>query len=120
MLIRFTAEGKAMAAKPKSIDDYLATVSADKRAALQKTRAAIKAAAPKAVEGFSYGLPAFLIDGKAIAGFAAGKDHCAYYPMSGSVVAALQDELAKFETSKGSIRFAPIKPLASALIKKLV
>jgi 3-methyladenine DNA glycosylase AlkD/uncharacterized protein YdhG (YjbR/CyaY superfamily) len=73
-----------------------------------------------AVEGFSYGLPAFLIDGKAIAGFAAGKNHCAFYPMSGSVVAALKEDLTKYETSKGAIRFTPGNPLSNALVKKLV
>ena len=90
------------------------------RAALEKIRTSIKAAAPNAVEGFSYGLPAFLIDGKAIAGFAAAKNHCSYYPMSGSVVATMGDALAKYETSKGAVTFPSNKPLPAALVKKLV
>jgi uncharacterized protein YdhG (YjbR/CyaY superfamily) len=109
-----------MAAKPTTIDEYLATLPSDKQAALQKLRSAIQSAAPKAVEGFSYGLPAFIIDGKAVAGFAASKSSCAYYPMSGSVVAALADDLAKYETSKGSIQFPAAKPLSATLVKKLV
>src|SRR5688572_18513759 len=109
-----------MAAKPKSIDEYLAAVPAEPRAALEKIRMSIKAAAPNAVEGFSYGLPAFLIDGKAIAGFAAAKNHCSYYPMSGSVVETMGESLAKYETSKGAVTFPSNKPLPAALVKKLV
>jgi len=109
-----------MAAKPKTIDEYLAAVPAEQRAALQKIRTSIKAAAPTAVEGFSYGLPAFLVDGKAIAGFAAAKNHCSYYPMSGSVVETMGDALAKYETSKGAVAFQSNKPLTAALVKKLV
>jgi uncharacterized protein YdhG (YjbR/CyaY superfamily) len=100
-------------------DAYLATLSADKRATLEKVRKAIRSAAPSAEEGMSYGMPAF-IQGKPIAGYAASAQHCAYYPMSGSVVAALADELSGYETSKGAIRFPVGKPLPATLIKKLV
>lgn len=109
----------AMAAKQGYADAYLGKLSPDKRATLEKVRAAIRAAAPEAEEGVSYGLPAFIQD-KPIAGFAAGKDHCSYYPMSGSVVKTLEGELKKYETSKGAIRFPIGKPLPAALIRKLV
>lgn len=108
-----------MTVKPAFADTYLAKLSADKRATLEWVRKAIRAAAPGAVEGMSYGVPAF-IQGKPIAGYAAGKNHCAYYPMSGAVVAALKDELEGYETSKGAIRFPVGKPLPATLIRKLV
>ena len=108
-----------MPAKQTHADAYLAKLSAAKRATLEKVRAAIRAAAPDAEEGVSYGLPAF-IQGKPIAGFAAGKDHCSYYPMSGSVVKTLGAELKNYTTSKGAIRFPMGKPLPAALIRKLV
>ena len=108
-----------MPAKRTFADDYLEKLSADRRATLEKVRAAIRAAAPEAVEGVSYGLPAF-IQGKPIAGFAAGKDHCSYYPMSGSVAKAMETALKKYETSKGAIRFPIGKPLPPTLIRKLV
>lgn len=100
-------------------DDYLAQLSPEKRATLEKVRKAIRAAAPEAAEAMSYGLPAF-IQGKPIAGYAAGANHCAYYPMSGSIVAALKHELEGYETSKGSIRFPVGKPPPAKLIRKLV
>lgn len=109
-----------MADRPQTIDAYLGKLSEDKRAALEKVRKAIRAAAPKAEECFSYGLPAFRLDGVLIAGFGAGANHCAYYPMSGSIVAALQGELEGYATSKGSIRFPSARPLPAALVRKLV
>jgi uncharacterized protein YdhG (YjbR/CyaY superfamily) len=39
-----------MSAKPQTIDEYLAPLSSEQRAALEKLRSAIKSAAPKAEE----------------------------------------------------------------------
>ncbi len=100
-------------------DAYLARLSSEKRATLQKVRQAIRAAAPAAEEGMSYGMPAF-IQGKPIAGYAAGATHCAYYPMSGAIVSALEERLAGYETSKGAIRFPVGKPLPATLVRELV
>jgi len=109
-----------MKTSPKTIDQYLAALSDDKRAALEKLRKTIKAAAPKAEEGISYGLAAFRIDGKPLVAFGASANHCAFYPMSSNTVAAHKDELEKYETSKGTIRFQPEKSLPAALVRKLV
>ena len=109
-----------MAAKPKTFDEYLAALSEDNRAALEKLRKAIKAAAPEAEECISYGLAAFKLDGKPLVALGATANHCAFYLMSGSTVEAHQDELAKYDTSKGTIRFPASKPLPATLVKKLV
>jgi uncharacterized protein YdhG (YjbR/CyaY superfamily) len=106
--------------KPTSIDEYLANVSAGQRAALEKLRKSIKAIAPKAEECINYGIPAFRLNGKAIAGFAAAAKHCTYFPMSGATLAALKDDVKNYDTSKGALRFQPDKPLPAALIRKLV
>jgi 3-methyladenine DNA glycosylase AlkD/uncharacterized protein YdhG (YjbR/CyaY superfamily) len=103
----------------KDADAYLAKLSADKRATLEKVRKAIRTAAPDAEEGLSYGMPAF-IQGKPIAGYAASARHCAYYPMSGAVIAALKTDLRGYDTSKGAIRFPVGKPPPVTLIRKLV
>ncbi len=110
-----------MAAKPriKTIDEYLAALSDDKRAALEKLRKTIKAAAPKAEECISYGVPAFRQDGNLVA-FGATANHCAFYPMSSSTVEAHEDELRNYDTSKGTIRFPADKPLPTALVRKMV
>lgn len=108
-----------MATKPKSIDDYLIRVSADKRAALQKLRRDIKAAVPHAEECISYQLPAFQLNGRFLVAFGAAKNHCAFYPASGPL-AAHKDELKGYETSKGALRFSADRPLPAALVRKLV
>jgi uncharacterized protein YdhG (YjbR/CyaY superfamily) len=109
-----------MRAKQQSIDRYLANLSGDKRAALEKVRKAIRAAAPGAEECFSYGLPAFRLDGKVLVGFGATATHCSFYPMSGTTVAAHKAELKGYDTSKGTIRFDPKAGLPATLIRKLV
>jgi uncharacterized protein YdhG (YjbR/CyaY superfamily) len=113
---RFAKPAKAN--KPKNHDDYLAAVPEDKRAALQKLRKAIKAAAPKAEECISYQIPAFRLNGKFLVAYGAGANHCAFYP--GSVVQALKEELKGYDTSKGTVRFPADKPLPSTLVRNLV
>ena len=103
----------------KTVDEYLATLSDDKRAALERLRKTIRAAAPKAEECISYQLPAFRLNGMLVA-FGATANHCAFYPMSPSTVAAHKDELKDYDTSKGTIRFQPDHPLPAALVRKLV
>lgn len=100
-----------MAAKPQTIDGYLAPLSPEKRAALEKLRRAIKAAAPKAEECISYQIPAFRLNGKLLVAFGAAARHCAFYPGS-TPVETHKDELKDYDTSKGTIRFPPDSPLA--------
>jgi uncharacterized protein YdhG (YjbR/CyaY superfamily) len=109
-----------MASKLKTFDDYLTTLDDDKRAALEKLRQIIKAAAPQAEECISYGLAAFRLAGKPLVALGATANHCAFYLMSGSTVEAHEDELKKYDTSKGTIRFSADKPLPASLVKKLV
>jgi uncharacterized protein YdhG (YjbR/CyaY superfamily) len=108
-----------MAARPKTIDEYLSRLPADQRAALQKLRAMIRAAAPKAEEAINYQIPMFRLNGMLV-GFGARKGHCALYTMSKATVKALGSELAAFDTSPGTIRFSPEAPLPAALVKKVV
>jgi uncharacterized protein YdhG (YjbR/CyaY superfamily) len=104
--------------KPTTIDQYLAGLSDDKRAALQQLRRTILSVIPTAEECISYQLPAFRYDGRVLVWMGAGANHCAFYP--GGIVSEFADELAKFETSKGTIRFQPDKPLPAALVRKIV
>ena len=103
----------------KSIDDYLATLSKEQRAALEKLRKAIQAAAPKAVECISYQMPAFRLDGKMLAYFAAWENHCAFYP-GPYPLEIHKEELRNYDCSKGTLRFPANKPLPASLVRKLV
>jgi uncharacterized protein YdhG (YjbR/CyaY superfamily) len=109
-----------MVRKPTSIDAYLAGVKGEKRAALDKLRKTIRAIVPKAEECISYGLPAFRLDGKIVAGFAATAKGCAYYPFSGSTLRSLADELEGYDGTKGSLHFDPAEPLPTTLVRKLL
>lgn len=104
----------------KTIDEYLAGLSSDKRAALERLRKAIQAAAPRAEEYISYQLPAFRLDGKPLVAFGATAKHCAFYPMSGTTVAAHKEELKDYDTTKGTVRFHADHPLPATLVRKLV
>ena len=109
-----------MTKKPRTIDEYLAGLTAESRVALQKVRRAVHAAAPKAEECISYGMPAFRLSGKLIAGFRGAANHCSFHPMSGATVATLKAELAGYDTSPGTIRFSARAGLPATLIRKLV
>ena len=104
--------------KPASINEYLAAVTPEKRAALQRLRKTIRATAPRAEECISYGIPAFRLDGRVLVYFAAAAKHCSFFP--GGLVKDFEDELEGYETSKGTVRFTPDHPLPVALIRKLV
>jgi uncharacterized protein YdhG (YjbR/CyaY superfamily) len=106
--------------KPKTIDEYLANVRPDERKTLQKLRQTIQTAVPEAEECISYGIPAFRLDRRFLAFFGAWANHCAFYPGSAATLKNFRNELRNFQTSKGTIRFSPDKPLPAALVKKLV
>jgi uncharacterized protein YdhG (YjbR/CyaY superfamily) len=109
-----------MAGQPETIDEYLARVSDDKRAALERLRRIIGAAAPRAEECISYQLAAFRLEGRMLVAFGATSNHCAFFLMSSRTVAAHRDELEGYDTSKGTIRFRADKPLPATLVRKLV
>ena len=68
----------------------------------------------------SYGMPAFRVSGKVVAGFAAFKNHLSYLPHSGSVLNDLGDVLAGYSMTKGSLHFDVDEPLPDELVAKLI
>ena len=108
-----------MPTSPETIDEYLALLSAEKRAALQKLRRAIQSAAPGAEECLSYRVPAFRLHGKLLVAFGAAAKHCAFYP-GAYPIRAHKNDLKAYDTSKGTIRFQPSQPLPATLVRKLV
>ena len=102
------------------IDSYLAGLDEAKRGALQQLRQCILGFVPHADECIAYGMPAFKVRGKTVAGFAAFKDHLSYLPHSGSVFPRLHDELEGYTTSSGALRFGIGEPLPLPLVEKLI
>ncbi len=108
-----------MSRKPRTIDEYLAPLSDEKRAALQKLRRAIKSVVPEAEECISYQIPAFRLRGRMLVAFGAAANHCAFYP-GAYPIRAHKNDLKTYDTSKGTIRFQADRPLPAALVRKLV
>ncbi len=106
--------------KPGSVDNYLAALPQDKRAALEKLRKIIRSVVPEATEVISYRIPVLKYKGKPLVAFAAFQKHCGFYAMSRSVMEAHKGELKSYDTAKGTIRFPPSKPLPVTLVAKLV
>ena len=102
------------------IDGYIHALDEPKRSTLEEMRRRILEIVPKAEQCLSYSVPAFKVQGKTIAGFAAFKNHLSYLPHSGSVLAQLQDELGRYEQTKGSLHFAVDEPLPGHLVRSLI
>jgi len=102
------------------VDAYLAGLEEPKRSTLEALRRSIRDVVPDAEEGLSYGMPAFRVDGKVVAGFAAFKNHLAYLPHSGAVLARLEDRLDGYEHTSGSLHFPVDVPLPDHLVRSLV
>jgi uncharacterized protein YdhG (YjbR/CyaY superfamily) len=109
-----------MGRKATSIDAYLTTVGGEKRAALDKLRKTIRAIVPKAEECISYGIPAFRLEERIVAGFSATAKGCSYFPFSGSTLSALADAIEGYGRTKSSLHFDPARPLPTTLVRKLI
>ena len=106
--------------KVTSVEAYLKSLSGDPRAALEKLRETIAAAAPLAEEGVTYGMPGFLLGGKGLVGYMAFKDHYSLFPMGSGPIEAHREELGDLVAGKGTISFAYGKRLPVTLVKKVV
>ncbi len=104
----------------EEVDEYLASLEEPKRNTLEQLRRTILEVIPEAEEGISYGLPAFRLRGKVIAGFAAFKNHLSYLPHSGSVFPEVGEAIARYKVSSGALQFPVDKPLPKSLVRKLI
>ena len=111
---------KKNTAIPKTVSEYLAAVPEPARSALKEVRAAIRAVAPaETTEVISYGMPMFRYKG-VLMGYAAYPKHCSLFLSTSSLLEKFKNELSRYQTSKGTIRFPTDKPLPASLVKKIV
>jgi len=106
--------------KITSVEGYLAGLPAKQRAALDKLRTTIQAAAPDATEGISYAMAAFKYGDRGLVCYAAFKDHYSLFPMSKQVIADNREQLGARATGKGTIQFSYDERLPVTLVKKIV
>jgi uncharacterized protein YdhG (YjbR/CyaY superfamily) len=107
-------------ASPTTVDEYLATLPPDRRAAMEELRRTINAAAPDATETIAYQMPALRTNGQFLVSYAAFKAHYSLFPASGAVIEALGDELTRYLAGKGTIRFPTDEPLPLELVTRIV
>jgi uncharacterized protein YdhG (YjbR/CyaY superfamily) len=111
---------RSSARTPTGIDAYLATLEMEPRALLAKLRRTIRAALPDAVECVSYGMPAFRVDGRVVAGFQATARGGSFYPFSGGTLDAMGDALEGFGRTKSALHFDADRPLPASLVRRLL
>ena len=107
------------AADRARVRGYLAKQPPGTRRQVRRIRDLIRAAIPRAVDGFSYGIPAVRVDGRLLLWYAGWKAHCSIYPVTPAVRRALGRDLTKYVVSKGTIRFPLDRPLPAPLIRRL-
>ena len=107
-------------ALPSNVKKRYMSAPSPHRETMLEMRNRILEIIPDAEEVVSYGMPAFKLDGRVLAGLLANKKHVGYYPFSGSILHLFSEELAKFSTTKSAIHVPIDKPLAKGLIKKLI
>jgi uncharacterized protein YdhG (YjbR/CyaY superfamily) len=106
-----------MPTKPQTIDEYLAGIGAEQRAALERLRRIVRAVAPEAQECISYGIPAFRLEGKVLIYLGAAAKHCAIY----GVEESRRGEFEGYDIrGRGTLRFTPDRPLPEDLVRRLV
>lgn len=104
----------------QEVDDFLALVEEPKRSTLEEMRRRILKVVPDAEECISYGMPAFRIDGRVVAGFAPFKKHLNYSPHSGRIFSQIPELMTGYVYASGSMQFAVDEPLPESLIEKLI
>jgi uncharacterized protein YdhG (YjbR/CyaY superfamily) len=101
-----------------NVDLYIEAIESDQaRGALIRLRDIIRDEVPEATEVISYGMPMYMFHGM-VAGIAAYKRHCSFYP--GHTVADFAEELTQFKISKGTVQFQPEMPLPEDLVRRMV
>lgn len=102
------------------IDQYLAGVTGWQQKMLLAWQRLILELVPNAEQVIYYGVPCFKVDGQAVGGFAAYKNHCAYFPFSGQTLVTLKTQVAEFKCTSGSLHVTEAQVLSKPMIDTLL
>ncbi|MBK8758028.1 MAG: DUF1801 domain-containing protein [Actinomycetales bacterium] len=103
-----------------TVTDYLATVDAARRPALERVVDRARELVPDLQEGTSYGMPVLLYRGKGLLSAMAATKHLAIYPHSGTPVGVVSPMLAGFSMSPGTVRFTADRPIPDDALDLLI
>jgi len=109
-----------MVPKHESVDEYMAGLPDDRRAAMEQLRQTIRAAAPATTEAISYNMPAFKLDGRFFVSYEAFKHHYSLFPWTDAIVAELGDAITPYAVGKGTLRFPANQPIPVDLVKRII
>jgi uncharacterized protein YdhG (YjbR/CyaY superfamily) len=102
-----------------SVERYIAAQPENTRAVLSRVRQILRRALPQAEETISYGMPAYRVHGRIAIYLAGWKQHYSLYPAIGGLQEEFREELARYQTSKGTIRFPLDEPPPARLIARI-
>jgi uncharacterized protein YdhG (YjbR/CyaY superfamily) len=103
---------------PQTIDEYMTGYPGEVQEILQQVREVIRSAAPEAQETINYGIPTFTYKGRNLVHFGAAKKHIGFYPTP-SGIEKFKNELAEYQSSKGSVQFPLDQPIPYDLIRTI-
>ncbi|HWB88544.1 MAG TPA: DUF1801 domain-containing protein [Acidimicrobiia bacterium] len=103
-----------------TMDEYMEGAPEPQRSTLNDLRDTLRRILPDAEETMSYNMPAFKVEGKAVGGFAWFKNHCSFFPHSGTVLPELAEQLEGYEWTKGTLKFGVDEPLPEDLVRRVV
>jgi len=100
------------------IDAYIELYPIEIQNKLNEIRMIIKGVAPMATEKISYNVPAFYYLGNLVR-FSGSDNFIGFNPVSNGLF-QFNEEMSKFKTTKGFVRFPINQPLPKELIEKIV
>jgi uncharacterized protein YdhG (YjbR/CyaY superfamily) len=106
--------------KAATVDEYMAALPEDRRGPMEAIRRTVRAAAPEAVEGISYNMPAFKLDGRFFVSYDAYKAHYSLFPWTDRMVEELGDSIAPYAHGRGTLRFPADQPIPTDLLARII
>ena len=104
-----------------TVDEYLASLPAERRTAMEALRRAVTAAATEATEMIAYQMPALRSHGgRFLVSYAAYKRHYSLFPASNAVVHELGPAIQPYLSGRGTIRFPAGQPIPTGLVTRIV